>query len=83
RGDYGRWLVEEVENIQGGFIMHGHCDTDTLVGEIGHMGHGVSLHGCVIGRDELVGMNSVIMDRAVIGKESIVAAMGFVKAGFH
>lgn len=27
-------------------------------------------------------MNSVIMDGAVIGEESIVAAMSFVKAGF-
>ena len=36
----------------------------------------------MIGRDALVGMNSVIMDGAVIGEESIVAAMSFVKAGF-
>ncbi len=28
-------------------------------------------------------MNSVIMDGAVIGEESIVAAMSFVKAGFQ
>ncbi len=37
----------------------------------------------MIGRDALVGMNSVIMDGAVIGEESIVAAMSFVKAGFR
>ncbi|MDI8083643.1 hypothetical protein MJN69_27020, partial [Salmonella enterica subsp. enterica serovar Kentucky] len=41
----------------------------------GHIGHGAILHGCVVGRDALVGMNSVIMDGAVIGEESIVAAM--------
>ena len=70
-------------NIQDGCIMHGYCDTDTIVGENGHIGHGAILHGCVIGRDALVGMNSVIMDGAVIGEESIVAAMSFVKAGFH
>ena len=62
--------------------MHGYCDTDTVVRENGHIGHGAILHGCVIGRDALVGMNSVIMDGAVIGDESIVAAMSFVKAGF-
>ncbi|STI19845.1 carnitine operon protein CaiE [Escherichia coli] len=55
--------------------MHGYCDTDTIVGENGHIGHGAILHGCVIGRDALVGMNSVIMDGAVIGEESIVAAI--------
>ncbi|MGU5528227.1 carnitine operon protein CaiE [Aeromonas hydrophila] len=82
RGDYGRLILKAGANLQDGCIMHGYCDTDTIVGEAGHIGHGAILHGCVIGRDALVGMNSVIMDRAVIGDESIVAAMSFVKAGF-
>ncbi|MFC3189413.1 carnitine operon protein CaiE [Pseudocitrobacter faecalis] len=82
RGDYGRLILEAGSNLQDGCIMHGYCDTDTIVRENGHIGHGAILHGCVIGRDALVGMNSVIMDGAVIGDESIVAAMSFVKAGF-
>lgn len=82
RGDYGRLILETGSNLQDGCIMHGYCDTDTVVRENGHIGHGAILHGCVIGRDALVGMNSVIMDGAMIGDESIVAAMSFVKAGF-
>lgn len=82
RGDYGRLILQAGSNLQDGCIMHGYCDTDTIVRENGHIGHGAILHGCVIGRDALVGMNSVIMDGAVIGEESIVAAMSFVKAGF-
>lgn len=82
RGDYGRLILEAGSNLQDGCIMHGYCDMDTVVRENGHIGHGAILHGCVIGRDALVGMNSVIMDGAVIGDESIVAAMSFVKAGF-
>ncbi|MHB9326953.1 carnitine operon protein CaiE [Phytobacter ursingii] len=82
RGDYGRLILEPGSNLQDGCIMHGYCDTDTIVCENGHIGHGAILHGCVIGRDALVGMNSVIMDGAIIGEESIVAAMSFVKAGF-
>lgn len=82
RGDYGRLILQPGSNLQDGCIMHGYCDTDTVVGENGHIGHGAILHGCVISRDALVGMNSVIMDGAVIGEESIVAAMSFVKAGF-
>lgn len=82
RGDYGRLIVEAGANIQDGCIMHGYCDTDTVVQECGHIGHGAVLHGCIIGRDALVGMNSVVMDGAQIGAGSIVAAMSFVKAGF-
>ncbi len=36
----------------------------------------------MIRSDALVGMNSVIMDGAVIGEESIVAAMSFEKAAW-
>lgn len=82
RGDYGRLIVEAGANIQDGCILHGYCDTDTVVQENGHVGHGAVLHGCIVGRDALIGMNSVIMDGAIIGEESIVAAMSFVKAGF-
>lgn len=83
RGDYGRLIVETGANIQDSCIMHGYCDMDTIVRENGHIGHGAILHSCIIGRDSLIGMNSVIMDGAMIGDESIVAAMSFVKAGFQ
>ena len=83
RGDYGRLILEEGSNLQDGCIMHGYCDMDTVVERDGHIGHGAILHGCVIKRNALVGMNAVVMDGAVIGEESIVAAMSFVKAGFQ
>ncbi|MBV2188147.1 carnitine operon protein CaiE [Providencia rettgeri] len=83
RGDYGRLIIEKGANIQDCCIMHGYSDVETIVHECGHIGHGAILHGCIIGRDALIGMNSVVMDGAVIGEESIVAAMSFVKAGFQ
>ncbi|MBS0923184.1 carnitine operon protein CaiE [Providencia sp. JGM181] len=83
RGDYGRLTIEKGANIQDGCIMHGYSDVETIVRESGHIGHGSILHGCIIGRDALVGMNSVVMDGAVIGDESIIGAMSFVKAGFQ
>ncbi len=47
RGDYGRLILEAGSNLQDGCIMHGYCDTDTIVHENGHIGHGAILHGCV------------------------------------
>ena len=44
------------------------------------MGHGAIIHGANLGRNTMVGMNSVIMDGAVITDECIVGAMAFVKA---
>lgn len=82
RGDYGRLIVKQGSNVQDGCIMHGYCDVDTIVEENVSVGHGAILHGCVVRRNSLIGMNSVVMDGAEIGEESIVAAMSFVKAAF-
>ncbi|GDD05115.1 carnitine operon protein CaiE [Escherichia coli] len=50
--------------------MHGYCDTDSIVGENGHIWHGANPHGCLHGSGAIVGMNSVIMEGAVIGQSA-------------
>ncbi len=81
RGDFGRIRIERGANIQDCCIVHGFPERDTVVEENGHIGHGAVLHCCRIGRNALVGMNAVVMDKAEVGEWSIVAAMAFVKAG--
>jgi phenylacetic acid degradation protein len=76
----GRIIMEEGSNIQDGCCMHSFPGKDAIVEANGHVGHGAVLHGCRIGRNALVGINSVVMDGAVVGESSIVAAMAFVKA---
>ena len=80
RGDFGRLVLQDGANLQDTCVMHGFPGTDTLVEENGHIGHGAVLHGCHVGKNALVGMNSVVMDGAKIGESAIVAAMCFVKA---
>ncbi|EIW3593772.1 phenylacetic acid degradation protein PaaY [Salmonella enterica] len=80
RGDFGRIVVKDGANIQDNCVMHGFPGQDTVVEEDGHIGHGAILHGCVIGRNALVGMRAVIMDGAIIGENSIVGASAFIKA---
>ncbi|MBK6630270.1 MAG: phenylacetic acid degradation protein PaaY [Betaproteobacteria bacterium] len=81
RGDFGRIRIERGVNIQDCCIVHGFPERDTVVEENGHIGHGAVLHCCRIGKNALVGMNAVVMDKAEVGESSIVAAMAFVKAG--
>ena len=81
RGDFGRLILEEGANLQDNCVMHGFPGDDTVVEVDGHIGHGAVLHGCRIKRNAMVGMNSVVMDMAVVGEESIVAAMSLVKTG--
>jgi phenylacetic acid degradation protein len=81
RGDFGRIVLARGANVQDCCVVHGSPQLDTLVEENGHIGHGAVLHGCVVRRDALVGMNAVVMDEAEIGAQTIVAACAFVPAG--
>ncbi len=81
RGDFGRLVIQAGVNIQDTCVMHGFPNTETVVEENGHIGHGAVLHGCRIGRNVMIGMNAVIMDNAHVGESSIVGACAFVKAG--
>ena len=83
RGDFGRILVESGSNVQDTCVIHSFPSKDCVIEPDGHIGHGAVLHGCRIGRNSLVGMNAVVMDDAVIGMESLVAATAFVKSGFE
>lgn len=81
RGDFGRIVLMQGSNVQDTCVIHGVPENDTVVDVDGHIGHGAVLHGCTIERNAMVGMNAVVMDQAVIGANSIVAAMAFVKIG--
>ncbi len=81
RGDFGRIVICEGANIQDSCVLHGPVEGELVVDVDGHIGHGVILHGCYIGKNALVGMNAVVMDDARIGESSIVGAMAFVKTG--
>lgn len=52
-----------------------------LLKENAHIGHGAIVHGATIGKNCLVGMNSVIMDNADLGEECIIGALSFVREG--
>jgi phenylacetic acid degradation protein len=82
RGDFGRLVLQAGSNVQDNCTVHGFPGADTVVEADGHIGHGAVLHGCVVRRGALVGMNAVVMDEAEIGEQAIVAASAFVRAGF-
>jgi phenylacetic acid degradation protein len=81
RGDFGRIELQRGSNVQDTCVLHSFPNQDVIVEENGHIGHGAVLHGCVVRRDALVGMNAVVMDGAEVGVESTVAACAFVPAG--
>lgn len=80
RGDWGQIILEDGVNVQENCTVHMFPGKSITLQESAHVGHGAIIHGANLGRNCLIGMNSVIMDDAEIGDESIVGAMAFVKA---
>ena len=80
RADFGRIHIEKNANVQDNCVVHGFPQSITRVEQYGHIGHGAILHGCHIGKNVLVGMNSVILDEASIGENCIVGANSTIKA---
>ena len=80
RGDWGGIVIEDGCNVQENCVIHMFPGVTVLLKEGAHIGHGAIIHGGEIGRNVLVGMHAVVMDRVVIGDESIVGALTFVPA---
>lgn len=80
RGDWGQIILEDGVNVQENCTVHMFPGKSITLKESAHVGHGAIIHGANLGRNCLIGMNTVIMDDAVIGDECIVGAMAFVKA---
>jgi phenylacetic acid degradation protein len=78
RGDLGRIELEEGSNVQDNCVLHSFPGQALVIEPDGHVGHGVVLHGCRVGRGALVGMNAVVMDGVRIGTEAFVAAQSLV-----
>lgn len=80
RGDWGEIVLEDGVNVQENCTVHMFPGKSIVLKESAHVGHGAVIHGANLGRNCLIGMNTVIMDDAEIGDECIVGAMSFVKA---
>jgi carbonic anhydrase/acetyltransferase-like protein (isoleucine patch superfamily) len=81
RGDWGRIILEDGCNVQENCTIHMFPGITVLLNEGAHIGHGAIIHGAHIGKNCLVGMNSVIMDHVELGEESIVGALTLIKEG--
>lgn len=79
RADFGRIHIQKNANVQDSCIIHGFPNSVTLVEEYGHIGHGAILHGCIIRKNALIGMNSVVLDEVEIGENVIIGANSTIK----
>lgn len=69
-------------NIQENCVFHvNYGSAKVTVGENVTVGHGAIVHGCRIDDNTLIGMGSIIMDDAHVGRECLIAAGAVVTQG--
>lgn len=78
RGDGGPIRVGNSCNIQENVVVHCLSGGKVNIGNEVSVGHGTVLHGCTIQDRVLIGINATILDGAVIGSDSVIAAAALV-----
>ena len=74
RADLAPIIVGAGANVQDGTVVHVADDTPCVIGEETVVGHRAMLHACRVEPRCLIGMQSTILDEAVIGHGSVVGA---------
>ena len=81
RGDNEPMRIGKGTNIQEGSVLHSDPGFPLTLGENVTIGHQVMLHGCTVGDNTLIGIQSVVLNNARIGRNSIVGAGSIVTEG--
>lgn len=78
RGDNDVITIGENSNVQDLSVLHVDPGFPLTIGKNVTVGHKVMLHGCEIGDNSLVGINSVILNGAKIGKNCLIGANSLI-----
>ncbi|MBO0446442.1 gamma carbonic anhydrase family protein [Enterococcus ureilyticus] len=81
RGDNNSITINAGSNVQDSTVIHVDQDAPVVIGENVTIGHHCMLHGCKIEDGALIGMSSTILNRATIGKNSLIGAGSLVTEG--
>ena len=81
RGDMNNIIIGENTNIQENSVVHVDINSPCIIGKNVTIGHGTIIHGCSISDNVLVGMGSIILNNAKIGKNTIIGAGSIVTQG--
>ena len=79
RGDVNSIRIGTETNVQDNSVIHVEHDAyPTVLGDRVTIGHSVTLHGCTVEDDCLIGIGAIVLNGARIGKGTVVAAGALV-----
>jgi carbonic anhydrase/acetyltransferase-like protein (isoleucine patch superfamily) len=83
RGDTGPIRIGTDTSIQDNCVLHLDEGFPLTVGNRVTVGHSVTLHGCTIEDDTLIGIGAIVLNGARVAKGSVVAAGALVAEGMQ
>ena len=83
RGDEASITIGRGTNIQENSTVHVTTGCPAVIGDGVTVGHNAVLHSCTVGDGSLIGMGSVVLDQAPIGKDCLIAAGSLVTKGMQ
>ena len=81
RADNDVVTIGEGSQLQDGCVVHVDPGHPLTLGKNVSVGHMVMLHGCTIGDGSLIGIGSVILNDAKIGKNCLIGAKTLITEG--
>ncbi|GAB7534698.1 gamma carbonic anhydrase family protein [Burkholderia sp. 3C] len=81
RGDNEPIVVGAGSNVQESAVLHTDPGCPLTIAPNVTIGHQAMLHGCTIGEGSLIGIQAVVLNRAVIGRNCLVGAGAVVTEG--
>lgn len=81
RGDFNSIVVGEGTSVQDNSVLHTAEGLPTRVGANVTVGHLSMLEGCTIEDGALIGMGSIVLNRARVGRRAMLAAGSVVREG--
>ena len=74
RADFDRIVVGAGSSVQDNCVLHTNTGLPTMVGQNVTVGHLSLLEGCVIEDGAIIGMGSIVLNRARVGRRALLAA---------
>src|SRR5271169_5391227 len=74
RGDLGPIRIGAESNIQDNSVLHLDEGVPLTIGNRVTVGHSVTLHGCTLEDDTMIGIGAIVLNHARVGKGAVVAA---------
>jgi carbonic anhydrase/acetyltransferase-like protein (isoleucine patch superfamily) len=81
RADNEPIVIGQGSNVQEGAVLHVDPGCPLTIGQGVTIGHQAMLHGCTVHDGALIGIQAIVLNKAVIGKNCLVGAGAVVTEG--